>query len=170
MNIMWIFATVTFSSPLSILIIALHTVFLMAFTSKDLALDFSVAEICIYWLVSCSLSLLTFNWLRIPLSRCKSQRLVVLVLLSFVLIESFLLVAHFISGAALDFALIYYNFNEIFVPEALISVFLSGQSRIGLLLLSFLGLGMWVIHRQFSLFSLQPVTSTISLMIINAVF
>ena len=170
MNIISIFLKVTFSSPLSILIIAFHTVFIIAFINKELLFELSISEIFIYWAVSCSLALLTLNWLRIPLSQSKSQRLTVFVLMSFVLVESFLLVAHYITGVPMDFALIYYNFNEIFVREALVSIFLSGQFRIGLLFLCVLGISLWVIHRKFLLFSLEPVSRTTTVMFINAFF
>jgi len=170
MNIISIFLKVTFSSPLSILIIAFHTVFIIAFINKELLFELSISKIFIYWAVSCSLALLTLNWLRIPLSQSKSQRLTVFVLMSFVLVESFLLVAHYITGVPMDFALIYYNFNEIFVREALVSIFLSGQFRIGLLFLCVLGISLWVIHRKFLLFSLEPVSRTTTVMFINAFF
>ena len=170
MKIFSIFLKVTFSSPLSILIIAFHTVFIIAFINKELLFELSMSEIFIYWTVSCLLSLLTLNWLRIPLSQSKSQRLTVLILLSFVLVESFLLVAHYITGAPMDFALIYYNFNEIFVREALVSIFLSGQFRIGMLFLCFLGISLWIMHRKFLLFSLEPVSRTTTVMFINAFF
>ena len=170
MNIISIFLKATFSSPLSILIIVFHTVFIIAFINKELLFELSISEIFIYWAVSCSLSLLTLNWLRIPLSQSKSQDVTAYVLLFFVLVECFLLVAHYITGVPMDFALIYYNFNEIFVREALVSIFLSGQFRIGLMFLCFLGISLWLMHRKYLLFSLEPVSRTTTVMFINAFF